>query len=106
MIVPRDCIAEAIHTALRKCCISPAANHLWFLLHVISEAARNQFYDIIYQEITHPDIKGDVQKMIKAVKLKFDDTFSRDRPLIVLLTACDLLEDDDWEGFFAFVDRG
>ena len=98
---------EAMHTGLRKLCVSDEANHLWNLLNSIGSNTSLVFYitvkDAIDSKPKNMPIPLCVEKCVKEIIPQLNPYTYHE--LISLQSACGLLSTSDWEGFCGFIEH-
>jgi hypothetical protein len=130
LIVDRECLGEALHTALRKCCDSSPTTLVWNLVHIMNDDIWSRYLDHVSLELEVADRAQAAQdkgnptplecwEALKSASLGFNkalenklfggrghhpDADKIDWPSVhCLCLSFEFFDDNDWKGFAAFL---
>lgn len=110
LAVTREDLAEALHTALRKCCDSRPTTLLWNMIYVIDGGVWQLYLDHVWSSLSVLVDRGETAKVIlKSASLKFRASVDRRNDKIEghSVTLLDLLfrdfSENDWAGYAEYL---
>jgi len=111
-LIEHDNVAEAMHTALRKCCDSAPTSLLWNLIH-LSKSAWSLYLDYIWVPLKVAEAMNQEPfwKSLKKVSLRFrEDAKTPNNKVNLHEIVCfdiifEMFSDEDWQGFASYLTK-
>ena len=97
--IDRDDLGECIHTALRKCCDSPATSAAWNVIYLTDEGW-GHYLDVAFQNLKGATEDNAWQRLRSAAEA-MDFMGNHGRSALYSIFRC--FTEDDWKGFASFL---
>ena len=112
LVVDRECLGEALHTALRKCCDSDPTSIMWNLIQLRDGGVWDEYLDHVWLELevqkrTGKDWAGALRKASLAFERAIcEEGLNRKLNMnfvVIMDIVFNQFDDGDWKGYASFL---